>query len=263
MRIALAQLRAGTDPASNITAVEKYVAEAGAAGVSVVVFPEATMRDFGRPDDDLRADAETLDGRFVSSLRTLAREHGTAVVAGMFEPADATRVYNTLVVVGPTGEVVATYRKLHLFDAFGARESDRIAPGDQGPVVVDLDGFRLGLMTCYDLRFPELARALVDDGAETLVIPAAWYQGPMKEHHWLTLATARAIENTSWVAAACQAGPTYTGRSVLIDPFGMVVASTGDQEALVVGDVDRDRLADARRRVPCLANRRFDVRLRA
>ncbi len=178
----------------------------------------------------------------------------------MFEAsADSDRPYNTLVAVDGGG-VRAAYRKTHLYDAFGYRESDRLSAGPVEPVTVDVGGVRLGLMTCYDLRFPELSRLLVDAGAEVLVVPAAWLRGPHKEDHWSTLLRARAIENTAYVVAAAQPGRAYCGHSMLVDPFGVVVAALGEQEGVTVGEVDVKRLHQVREVNPALTHRRFAVR---
>ncbi len=175
----------------------------------------------------------------------------------MFEQSgDETRPYNTLVVVGPDGTLRATYRKAHLYDSFGYRESDRLSAGPAEPAVVDLDGLRIGLLTCYDLRFPEHARALVDAGADTLVVPAAWVRGPLKEDHWETLVRARAIENTVYVVAAAQCGRAYCGRSMLVDPMGIAVAAAGEAQGTVRGEIEPDRIATARERNPALQHRR-------
>ena len=154
----------------------------------------------------------------------------------------------------------ADYRKIHLYDSFGYRESDRLLAGEHdpaAPALVELDGWRLGLMTCYDLRFPELARRLVDAGAEVLVVPAAWVAGERKVDHWRTLARARAIENTAYVVAAGQPAPRYSGHSLVVDPFGDVLAEAGEGADLVRADLDPARLAEARRTNPSLANRRL------
>ncbi len=221
------------------------------------------MREFGRADESLAPVAQTLDGSFVSTLRGLAREHAMAIVAGMFEPThDEHRVHNTLAVIGNDGRLAGAYRKLHLYDAFGIRESDRFVPGTDGACVVSIAGHRIGFMTCYDLRFPELARALLDAGAELIAVPSAWYAGPMKEEHWSVLLRARAIENTVFVAGVGQPAPIFVGRSRLVDPFGAECVVLGDEEELAVVDIDWSRLDDTRRRLPSLEHRRFDVRLR-
>ncbi|WP_205857270.1 carbon-nitrogen hydrolase family protein, partial [Phytoactinopolyspora endophytica] len=187
----------------------------------------------------------------------VAKRSSATVVAGMFEQSgDETRPYNTLVVVGPDGTLRATYRKAHLYDSFGYRESDRLSAGPAEPAVVDLDGLRIGLLTCYDLRFPEHARALVDAGADTLVVPAAWVRGPLKEDHWETLVRARAIENTVYVVAAAQCGRAYCGRSMLVDPMGIAVAAAGEAQGTVRGEIEPDRIATARERNPALQHRR-------
>jgi predicted amidohydrolase len=201
--------------------------------------------------------AQPLDGPYVQGLAALACDVGATVVAGMFEPSDdPERPYNTLVVVDPGGDLLAHYRKTYLYDSFGYRESDQLTPGDGDPVVVPLGGLRLGLMTCYDLRFPEFGRALVDAGADTLVVPSAWVRGPLKEDHWATLLRARAIENTTYVLAPGQCGSSYIGASMVVDPMGVVIAGAGSDEGVTSAVVQRRVVDEARRRNPSLANRR-------
>src|SRR5580700_5330476 len=264
MRVALCQLPVSPDPAVNLDRVREALADAAGRGADLAVFPEATQARFG---SDLRAIAEPLDGPFGSGLAEAARASGVALVAGVFEPAPDGRVYNTAVAYDAAGTRVAAYRKIHLFDALGERESAVVAPGSE-PVVTDLAGVRVGIMTCYDVRFPELARALAVRGAELIVIPAAWAAGLFKEEHWVTLVRARAIENTVWVAAACQvpdpsAPPTRQlagiGRSMLVDPFGVVRADLGPRPEVVVAEVDVDLAGEVRASLPSLANRRADV----
>ena len=251
LRVGLVQAASGLDPDTNRGRLRELTPE----GHDLVVFPEAFARDFGEPGSSVAEYAEPLDGPFATEVAAVARERGTTVVAGMFETsADPARPYNTLVVRGATD---AAYRKVHLYDSFGHRESDRLLPGDPDPVVLDIAGFAVGLMTCYDLRFPELARALVDRGAEVLVLPAAWVAGPRKVDHWRTLVRARAIENTVYVVAAAQPAPRYTGHSTVVGPLGDVLAETGEGTALVTAELRRADLAEARRTNPSLANRRL------
>ncbi|QWZ07579.1 carbon-nitrogen hydrolase family protein [Nocardioides panacis] len=256
LRLALVQ------KASSLESAENRAALAAVAGTlepdtGLVVLPEAFMRDFGAPGSDLAAVAEPLDGPFVAALTAFAAEQRTTVVAGMFERSeDPERPFNTLAVVDRDG-LRASYRKIHLYDSFGYKESDRLVAGPVEPVLVDVGGFSVGLMTCYDLRFPELARELVDRGAELLVVPSAWVAGPGKVHHWRTLATARAIENTVYVAAVGQPGPRYTGHSLVVGPAGELVAELGDGDHVLAASVGRDALDDARATNPSLANRRF------
>jgi len=261
--VRLVQLAAGIDPAGNRQLVYARLSdlETGSleSGASLVVLPEATMTDFGPTDLDLSRFAEPLDGPFVDLLARHARRLGSTVVAGTFEPGpDAgAHPFNTLVVVGPDGSLTATYRKIHLYDSFGYRESDRLTAGDIAPVTVDVDGRRLGLMTCYDLRFPELARLLVDVGADTLVVPAAWVAGEGKLHHWRTLLTARAIENTVHVVAAAQGGRRYTGHSLVLSPDGTIVVEAGEGDETLAAALDPDEPGRTRATNPSLANRRI------
>jgi predicted amidohydrolase len=255
MQVALVQLASSTDSAANRELVERRLGELDGAA-DLVLLPEATMHDFGDPEHDLASAAEPLDGPFVAVLATHARRLASTVVAGMFEKTDDLP-FNTLVAVGPDGSLVATYRKIHLYDSFGYQESERLRAGDVEPVVVDVDGVTVGLMTCYDLRFPEMGRALVDAGAELVALPAAWVAGEHKLHHWRTLLTARAIENTVAVAAAAQGGRRYTGHSLVVDAWGSIVAEAGDDDDLLRADLDPADVERARDVNPSLANRRM------
>jgi deaminated glutathione amidase len=264
MRVALCQLPVSPEPAINLERVAEAMATAAQHGADLAVFPEATQVRFG---SDLRGAAEPLDGAFCAGLAELARETGVALIAGVFEPAPDGRVYNTAVAYGGSGDLVAAYRKIHLFDSLGERESAVVAPGSE-VVVADLAGVRTGFATCYDIRFPELARALVARGAELIVVPGAWAAGLFKEEHWVTLVRARAIENTVWVAAAGQVpdpsspptrAPTGVGRSMLVDPMGTVRADLGLWPQVTVAELDSAMTARVRTVLPCLEHRRDDV----
>ena len=256
LRLALVQQASSLDAAENRDAMSG-LADKLEDDTGLAILPEVFMRDFGSAGSDVGEYAEPLDGRFVHALTRLAKERGTTVVGGMFEQSDDPhRPYNTLAVVDRDG-LRASYRKIHLYDSFGYKESDRLLAGPVEPVLVDIGGFTVGLMTCYDLRFPELARELVRRGTELLVVPAAWVAGPGKVHHWRTLAIARAIENTVYVAAVGQPGPRYTGHSLVVGPVGEVVAELGDGEHVLAATIDRESLEQARSTNPSLANRRF------
>lgn len=260
VKIAVVQTASSHDKAANRELVTQLVADAAVGRPDLVVLPEAMMADFATEGGSVGELAEALDGEFVSTLRKTAAAHGVAIVAGMFERScDEARPYNTLLAVGADGDLLGAYRKIHLYDAFGYRESDQLTAGDVAPVVVQVAGQKLGLMTCYDLRFPELSRALVDAGAEVFVVPAAWVRGPLKEHHWTTLLTARAIENTCYVAAAAQNGKKYCGLSQIIDPQGIAVAAVGEADGIASAEISAERLAETRQRNPSLKNRRFTV----
>ena len=265
MRVALCQLPVSSDPAVNLGRARAAVADAAAAGANLAVFPEGLQARFGT---DLPAVAEATDGAFGRGLSEAAAEHGVAVVAGIFEPAPGGRVYNTAVAFDAAGRLAAAYRKIHLFDALGQRESDQVAAGHE-PVVTDLGGLRVGVLICYDIRFPEHARALVARGqCDLIVVPAGWAAGLFKEEHWVTLVRARAIENTVWVAAVDQVpdpaepatrAPTGVGRSLLVDPMGTVRLDLGSRPGVAVGEVDTKLTAEIRAALPVLEHRRDDL----
>ncbi len=254
LRVALVQTASSRVPEENLRLLQGLAVPPA----DLVVLPEVFQRDFGRPGEPLGPDAEPLDGPFVAALTARAAAHGGTWVAGMVERSgDPDRPFNTLVVVDADG-LRATYRKIHLYDSFGFQESDRLLAGERTPVLFEAGGLGVGLMTCYDLRFPELARELSRAGAELLLVPSAWVAGPRKLRHWQTLVAARAVENVAYVAAVGQSGPRYTGHSVLVDPRGDVVVEAGTDDEVLVGPVDPELVAVARRENPSLANRRDD-----
>lgn len=274
MRLLLVQVTTGTDPVQNRDvlrrAVESAVVDAGGPGsCDLVALPEAAQADFGTGQPPPAAVAEPLDGPFARLLADLAEWCGATVVGGLFESVPAARgsaagtvepPFNTLLAVRPDGSHAAAYRKVHLYDAFGYRESDVLTPGALQASTLEVGGWTVGLMTCYDLRFPEQARALVDAGADLVVVPAAWVRGPAKEHHWSTLLAARAIENTVYVAGVAKAGERYCGLTRLVDPMGQVVAGLGEQDGWVAASLERVRLDQVRATNPSLANRRWTLR---
>ncbi|MFZ0141962.1 MAG: carbon-nitrogen hydrolase family protein [Aeromicrobium sp.] len=255
MRVSLVQLASSIDSAANRELVESRLGGVDGSA-DLVVLPEATMHDFGSTDHDLAAAAEPLDGPFVAMLAEHARRLDSTIIAGMFEHTDDLP-FNTLVAVAPDGSLAAAYRKIHLYDSFGYKESERLSAGDIEPVVIDVGGMATGLMTCYDLRFPEMGRALVDAGAELFVVPAAWVAGEHKLNHWRTLLTARAVEDTVAVAAAAQGGKRYTGHSLVVDAWGSIVGEAGDGDDLVQADIEPADIAQARDVNPSLSNRRI------
>lgn len=258
MCVAVCQLEVVPDVEANLATIARLAEEAAARGATLTVFPEASVYPIGATGEELEAIAQPLDGAVADGLRRLATRTETAVVVGVVERSEVPRkVFNTVLAFGPDGSDLGAYRKIHLYDAFGSRESDRYLPGPVEPLVFPLGGFTVGVMTCYDLRFPELARALVDAGADVLLVPAAWAQGALKEEHWSVLLRARAIENTCYVAAAGQCGPAHAGRSTVIDPLGVALCSLAEAEGVATAGLLRDRLDDVRRRLPVLANRRL------
>jgi deaminated glutathione amidase len=261
MRIAVAQILSGTNPADNLQLVQEYSGRAADAGATLVVFPEATMCRFGVP---LAPVAEKVDGPWADGVRRIAANARITVIAGMFSPADGGRFTNTLIAAGPgtPNEPNTHYHKIHLYDAFGFTESRTVAPGRE-PVVVTVDGVGVGLTTCYDIRFPELFTTLARRGAQLITVSASWASGRGKLEQWTLLARARALDSTSYIAAAGQAdpgqplasnAPTGVGGSLVVSPFGEVVASAGADPQLLVADIDLDRVASARETIAVLRN---------
>ncbi|WP_041945244.1 carbon-nitrogen hydrolase family protein [Tsukamurella paurometabola] len=260
MTVALAQIEATSDPASNAGLVEDGLHRAAEAGAGLAVFPEATMCRFGVP---LGPVAQPLDGPWAERIAAAAARTGVHVIAGMFTPGSDGRVRNTLLCAAPDGSRTG-YHKIHLFDAFGFAESRTVEPGDRA-VTVDVDGVTVGLSTCYDLRFPTLFTSLADAGARVIVAPASWGDGPGKLDAFTTLARARALDSTSFVVAVDQARPTApdpdgaprgVGGSLAVAPDGAVLAAAGDAPELLVVDLPLDRIDTVRAALPVLANRR-------
>lgn len=267
LRVALVQFEARDDVQGNIVRATALTREA-AAGADLVVLPEYVQ--YRGRDDGFRASARPVPGETTEPFAAIARELGCWVLAGSHAEVsgDPLRPYNTAVLFDRSGELVARYRKLHLFDVAvddgpADRESARVTQGDRA-VVAELDGVGLGLSICYDLRFPELYRALALAGAQVLAVPAVFTERTGRDH-WEVLLRARAIENGAWVVAAGGCGPggpgaiPAWGHSMVVDPWGRVVAEAGADEAILRADLDLDRVAAARRQIPALANRRPDA----
>ncbi|WP_199430972.1 carbon-nitrogen hydrolase family protein [Qaidamihabitans albus] len=258
MKIAVSGFAASAQWQDNLAVAGDLVGEAEAGGADLLVLPEGVLARFTDDLSRITAAAQPLDGPFVTGLLDHTRGRRVTVVAGVHEAHVADKVFNTLV-VARDGELVTVYRKLHLYDAFSTRESEFVTAGDRPPPVFACGGHRVGVMTCYDVRFPEVARLLADQGADVVALPAAWVRGPLKEHHWDTMVTARALENTYYVAASGECGPRNIGGSLVVDPLGVAVARLGERPGTVWADIDPARLRDARAHLPVLANRRFGV----
>lgn len=263
--VAVAQFAPSDDEAENLDAIRRLAEDAASRGALLVVFPEYSHYFSKGLGPDWVEHAQSLHGPFVRALAEIAAELGIHLVAGMIEriAGEDDRVANTLVAVDPSGEVVAQYRKMHLYDAFGMRESDRIVAGPiwgtEDAPLFPFGGFTVGLQTCYDVRFPEVTRRLVDAGADLVVLPSEWVRGPLKEHHWRTLVTARAIENTVYVAAADHAPPVGAGNSMVVDPMGVELVTVGESTDVAVAWISPQRVAEVRHVNPALKLRRFTV----
>jgi deaminated glutathione amidase len=282
LRVALAQILSVADPEENLELVATRTAEAARQEAQLVVFPEATMRRFGLPLAEI---AEPVDGPWAQRLRKIAEHHQLVIMAGMFTPSGDGRVKNTLRAVGP--DIDASYDKVHLFDAFGFRESDTVAAGAE-PVMITVGDAKVGLTTCYDVRFPGLYLKLAELGAQVICVAASWGAGVGKVEQWQLLTRARALDSTSYVIAAGQAdpaaagpgsrelqsgirrerseqsntavadnAPTGVGYSVVVSPSGEVLESLDAAPGLLVADLDLDVVEQTRAAIPVLANRRF------
>lgn len=262
--VAVAQVAASTDVEKNLQRIGELTSAAAEQGADLVVFPEASMYPWDAAADELAAAAVGAAAVFLDGLSAIAAATRTTVVAGMFAPVPQAPPHNRMVVIGPDGDVRAGYDKVHLYDAFSFRESDKITSGPTYPDLAELctvpvGGFTLGLLNCYDLRFPEMARALVDRGADVLVISSAWVAGPYKEMHWESLLRARAIENTCYVLGSNQPPPASVGLSMIVDPFGHVAASCVAAEGLAMHRLEPSHLRLVRETVPALQHRRYRV----
>jgi len=259
--IAVAQFAPGPDSASNLAQMRTLATTAAARGAALVVFPEYSSYFTPVMGQDWVDAAQPIDGEFAAGVAALAADLGVHVVAGMLERRDETaRFSNTLVAFDSTGTLVAKYRKLHLYDAFGQKESDWAIPGDiEEPELFELGEIVVGLQTCYDIRFPEVTRRLVDRGATLVLLPSEWVRGPLKEHHWRTLVTARAIENTVYFAAADHGPPVGAGNSMIVDPMGVEIATIGESTDVVLAWIDPARVESVRVTNPALALRRFVI----
>ncbi|MCR6691887.1 MAG: carbon-nitrogen hydrolase family protein [archaeon YNP-LCB-003-016] len=262
MRVASVQFNASRSKDENLKRILSYIEYASKLGIELIVFPEYSM--FFPLDKDSLKHSEYIDGGFLGEIRRSARDCNVNVVVNFSEKSNdkAGRVYDTSVLISSSGEVLSVYRKTHLFDAFNVRESDYIVPGDSLAKPVRLGDFNVGLLICYDIRFPEAARSLAIDGCTLLCVSSAWYGGVLKEVHLLTMILARAIENGIYVVMANQTQPRFCGRSCIVDPYGVVLADAGEREGVMIhSDISIDRLNDVRRSLPLLSQRRPELYL--
>ena len=264
MRAAAVQLNSTADPSANLASADRLTRAAAADGAGLIVLPEKWTA-IGT-DEQLRSAAESLDGPAIAWARATARELGVDLVAGSIleRLPGQQKLANTSVHVGPDGELRAVYRKLHMFDVQvggrSYRESELEEPGDEIVASETADGVELGLSICYDLRFPELYRILAVRGARVIAVPAAFTLATTRDH-WETLLRARAIENQAFIVAANQVGAhpggyRSGGRSMIVDPWGLILAQAPDTEGYVVAGLDLERQREIREQLPSLANRR-------
>jgi predicted amidohydrolase len=243
VKVAVAQFASKPDATANRARALGLMRNAAEAGAELVVLPEAAMYSLDRPAAEIVRAAEALDGPFVTALAEAASALGVTAIAGMFEKVPGEqRVHNTVVAVGAPG-VLGRYRKLHLYDALGHKESDSLVPGQfdgNELLVLPLGEFMVGVVTCY--------------------VSAAWVAGPLKQEHWTTMCHARAIENTCYLLAAAQPPPAYCGHSLVLDPMGVELAGLGETDGVAVAEISPERVRSVRAALPVLLQRRYEVR---
>ena len=262
MKVAIVQFKASTNKETNLKKITGFISKAAKNKAKLVAFPEFMMfyTSSSQSPKQLASLAETIKGNFVSTVAKTAKENHIQVVGSFYEKSSKRdRVYDTSFVVDKSGKVISTYRKIHLYDALGFRESDKMTSGSKIAKPVKTSIGKLGMMICYDLRFPEMSRSLAAAGSEILVAPSAWVKGDMKEEHWLTINKTRAIENGCYVVAPDQVGNIYCGRSVIVDPYGKVLVDMKKKQGIAYADIDLKKIKQTRKVLPLLKNRRTDV----
>jgi deaminated glutathione amidase len=270
-KIAVVQMKSSTIKSENLKLSVDYIRQAAKKKVELVCFPEFQMAysPLKQTAKELSTIAENaINGNFITTLRKEAKRHRIKIITTIYENIDTKRekktdyrVSDTAIMISEKGDVMSIYRKLHLYDALGFKESAKLVGGDkiERPVKVGIG--KIGLEICYDIRFPEMSRILTLDGADVLAIPSGWVQGIMKEEHWQIMLKARAIENGCYVIAPDQVGNIFLGRSMVIDPFGITLLDMGNKEGVEVVEIARDRVESVRKSLPLLKNRRTDVYL--
>jgi deaminated glutathione amidase len=257
-KFGIAQMPPSVDCAQNRLLISALVDEVASNGAQVCVLPEEVMLLAGAVEQNLHELVEQEWPKFLAHLSSLSKHYKISIIAGGYSPGDGVRLRNTIVAFDQNGDLITEYNKLHLYDAFSYQESKYVISGDELPPVIDLVDFQVGVINCYDIRFPELTRSLVDRGANVLIVPAAWLKGARKEAHWETLLSARAIENTIWVIAAGSTSDDCIGNSMIIDPMGIQKARlTEEKIATAVCEITHERLDLVREILPVLKNRRL------
>jgi len=261
-KIAIAQIQSSTDKAVNLKSALHLIDQAKSQGAELVAFPEFLMAfsPASESAEELTLVAEAVDGAFIAAIRDRAKAAKLGVLAAIYESSPTVnRVYDSAVWIDAAGDIVSVYRKLHLYDAFGFKESDKFHPGNDIAPLVSFGDAHCGTMICYDLRFPELARMLTLAGANVLFVPSGWVQGDLKIEHWQTMIKARALENGCFVIAPNQVGNIYTGHSMAVDPLGRTLADLQEKAELAVIEIDLALVNEVRNKLPLLQNRRTDV----
>jgi len=261
-KIAVVQFKASTDKNQNLTKILNYIKSAAKKGADLCAFPEFMMlyTSSSQSAAELSKLAETINGEFVTSIANAARENSIFVVGTFYEKSKKrNHVYDTAFLVNKSGKILSTYRKIHLYDALGFKESNKLTPGSKIVMPTKTSLGKLGMMICYDLRFPEMSRILASSGSEILIAPSAWVKGDMKEEHWLTINKTRAIENGCYVVAPDQVGNIYCGRSIVVDPYGKILLDMKKRQGIGIANISLDKVNKTRKVLPLLKNRRTDL----
>ncbi|MHB8602906.1 MAG: carbon-nitrogen hydrolase family protein [Nitrosotalea sp.] len=261
-KIAVVQMRAETNKKNNLKKILRYISQAAQRGAKLCAFPEFMMyyTPSSQSSTDLANIAEKIDGEFVSSISEEAKRNSIQVIGTLYEKSPKpNRVYDTSFLVDKNGKVLSAYRKIHLYDALGFKESAKLYPGSSIAKPVKTSAGKMGMMICYDLRFPEMSRILASSGSEILVVPSAWVKGKMKEEHWITINKTRAIENGCYVISPDQVGNIYCGRSMVVDPYGKILLDMKKKEGIGIVNISLDEIKQVREKLPLLRNRRTDI----
>ena len=262
MKAAVVQFKASTNKEENLKKIISYISKAASKNATLCAFPEFMMlyTNSSQTSKQLANLAETITGNFITKIATAAKEKHIQIVGSFYEKSrKKDRVYDTSFVIDKSGKVISTYRKIHLYDALGFRESDKMISGSKISKPVNTSIGKIGIMICYDLRFPEMSRSLAVAGAEVLVAPSAWVNGYMKEEHWITINKTRAIENGCYVIAPDQVGNIYCGKSLVVDPYGKILLDMKKKRGISFVNIDLNKVKQTRKVLPLLKNRRVDV----
>nr|WP_296773491.1 nitrilase-related carbon-nitrogen hydrolase [Rhodococcus sp. (in: high G+C Gram-positive bacteria)] len=257
MRIGIGQFAPELDVDHNLTVIERLATEAAEQSARLLILPELSLSGWGKTGIEVEIQ-QPLDCPAVDRLARLADKLDLSIISGMYEQrGEGLNPYNTVIALTPGNGIVATHRKTHLMNAWGDRESDGASTGDNSVNTFLVDGsVKVGLVNCYEVRFPERAYKLALDGVDIIAVSAAWPSGPNKEEHWLLNLRARALETTTWVAGAGAIGGGCIGRSAVVDPSGVVVAQIGEDEGITTTTFDRERTEKMRSALPVLQQRR-------
>ncbi len=262
MKAAVVQFKASTNKEDNLKKILSYISKAKSKNASLCAFPEFMMfySNSSQTPKQLANLSETINGNFVSTIAKSAQQNQIQIVGSFYEKSTKkNRVYDTSFVIDKSGKVISTYRKIHLYDALGFRESNKMTPGSKITLPVKTSIGKIGMMICYDLRFPEMSRYLTLRGSQVLIAPSAWVKGNMKEEHWIAINKTRAIENGCYVIAPDQVGNIYCGRSIVVDPFGKILLDMKKKQGIGIVDIDLNKVTQTRKVLPLLKNRRADV----